>query len=165
MRGVTSVKKYIHNESKVKFRVKILKFYLIWEYSRHYFFSFKNFTHGVCTIGLRTDLMQAYYSLREKCPNTELFLVRIFLYLDWIQKNTDQKLLRIWTLFTQYILQILNSINHWFASKPTAWFLHERNTDCYFFHDGGPYHIETSPLICSENQWAGFYMIRTSVMK
>ena len=29
----------------------------------------------------------------------------------------------------------------------------------------GPYHIETSPLICSANQWTGFYMIRTSVIK
>ena len=27
------------------------------------------------------------------------------------------------------------------------------------FHDGGPCHIETSLLICSANQWAGFYMI------
>ena len=26
------------------------------------------------------------------------------------------------------------------------------------FHDGGRYHIETSPLICSSNQWTGFYM-------
>ena len=33
------------------------------------------------------------------------------------------------------------------------------------FHDGGPHHIETSPLICSVNQGTGFYMIRTSVMK
>ena len=49
------------------------------------------------------------------CPNTELFLVRIFLYSDWIgteygdllykspysvwiQENTDQIWLRIWTL-------------------------------------------------------------------
>ena len=24
-------------------------------------------------------------------------------------------------------------------------------------HDGDPYHIETSPLICSLNQWTGFY--------
>ena len=37
-------------------------------------------------------------TLREKCPNTELFLVRIFLYLRskslysvQIQENTDQK--------------------------------------------------------------------------
>ena len=30
-------------------------------------------------------------SLREKCPNTELFQVCIFLYSDWIQENTDQK--------------------------------------------------------------------------
>ena len=44
-------------------------------------------------------------SLREKCPNTEFFLVRIFLYSVQIQENTDQKKLRIhiWTLFTQCI--------------------------------------------------------------
>ena len=31
------------------------------------------------------------------------------------------------------------------------------------FHDGGPYHIETSLLVCSTNQLTGFYMIGTSV--
>ena len=29
--------------------------------------------------------------LREKCPNTELFLVRIFLYSDWIRRFTREK--------------------------------------------------------------------------
>ena len=33
------------------------------------------------------------------------------------------------------------------------------------FHDGGRYHIETSPLICSANQWTSFYMITAPVMK
>ena len=32
------------------------------------------------------------------------------------------------------------------------------------FHDAGPCHTETSPLICSPNHWTGFYMIGTSVM-
>ena len=32
-------------------------------------------------------------------------------------------------------------------------------------HVEGPYHIITSPLICSANQWTGFYMRGTSVMK
>ena len=32
------------------------------------------------------------------------------------------------------------------------------------FYHGGPYHIETSPLICRANQWTGFYMIGTFVM-
>ena len=32
-------------------------------------------------------------------------------------------------------------------------------------HDGGPCHVETSPLICRENQWTGFYKIGISVMK
>ena len=34
------------------------------------------------------------FALNEKCPNTEFFLVRIFLYLD-------QKKLRAWALFKQ----------------------------------------------------------------
>ena len=40
-------------------------------------------------------------TLREKCPDTYFFLVRIFLYSDWIQGNADQKKFRIWTLFRQ----------------------------------------------------------------
>ena len=35
----------------------------------------------------------------------------------------------------------------------------------YHFHDGGSYHIETSPLICRANQWTDFYMITASVVK
>ena len=30
---------------------------------------------------------------------------------------------------------------------------------------GGRYNIETSPWICSANQWTGFYMLAVSVMK
>ena len=52
-------------------------------------------------------------------PNTELFLVCIFLYSDWIQENTDQKYLRIWTLFTQCFAMI-------YENKP-AW-------SSFFFH-------------------------------
>ena len=33
------------------------------------------------------------------------------------------------------------------------------------FHDRGRYHTETSPLICSANQWTGFYMIMAPVIK
>ena len=33
------------------------------------------------------------------------------------------------------------------------------------FYDGGPYHMETSLLICFANKWTGFYMIVTSVIK
>ena len=34
-----------------------------------------------------------------------------------------------------------------------------------FFHDGGRYHIETIPLICSANQWTGFYVITASAVR
>ena len=46
------------------------------------------------------------WELREKYPNTKFFLVRIFRskspYSVQIRENTDQKKLRIWTLFTQW---------------------------------------------------------------
>ena len=32
-------------------------------------------------------------------------------------------------------------------------------------YDGNSHHIETSPLICRTNQWTGFYMMGTFVMK
>ena len=55
-------------------------------------------------------------SLREKCPKMEFFLVCSLLYSDRIwrftswssvfslnKENTDQKKLRIWTLFAQWV--------------------------------------------------------------
>ena len=47
--------------------------------------------------------MPSYFChfLREKCPNTEIFLVRIFLYPVQMQGNAERKNLRVWTLFTK----------------------------------------------------------------
>ena len=54
---------------------------------------------------MNTFYFSQYRSLHENWPNTEYFLVRIFLYSVWIKKNTDQKRLRIWTLFMQLVIQ------------------------------------------------------------
>ena len=51
--------------------------------------------------------IQLLYSLREKCPNMEVLLVRIFPYSVRMRKNTDQKKLCIWTLFHAFVLVIL----------------------------------------------------------
>ena len=69
---------------------------------------------------IKTLILLMILPLRKKCPNTKFFLVRIFLYSDWIrrlrskspypvriQENTDQKKLRIWTLFTQCSLFLI----------------------------------------------------------
>ena len=37
--------------------------------------------------------------------------------------------------------------------------------ETFMNHDGGPYRIETSPLICRANQWTSFYMTEIFVMK
>ena len=52
-------------------------------------------------IPIHINRNQLMISLREKCPNTEFFLVLDFLFSVRIQENTDQKNLRIWKLFTQ----------------------------------------------------------------
>ena len=36
------------------------------------------------------ETKEATISMLEKCPSTELFLVHMFLYSDWIRENTDQ---------------------------------------------------------------------------
>ena len=48
------------------------------------------------------ELNEHIQTLRGKRPDTEFFQVLIFLYLDWIQENADQKNFRIWTLFTEW---------------------------------------------------------------
>ena len=75
-----------------------------------YFFFSLYFFSDICTFILFYLSVHLFYflrctnmSLREKFPSTELFLVRIFLYSDWIRENTDQKKLCIWTLFTQCV--------------------------------------------------------------
>ena len=50
-------------------------------------------------------------SLREKCPNPEFFLARIF------QENTDQEKLHIWTLSTQWLIFLKHSIISYFTTK------------------------------------------------
>ena len=59
--------------------------------------NFKNVSQNRITIVVKTctDLPEnscfLKKTLREKCPSTELFLVRIFLYSVRIQENTEQK--------------------------------------------------------------------------
>ena len=48
------------------------------------------------------------FPLRENCPNTEVLLVHIFFQSVRIHENTDQKKLRIWSLFTQCSLLRVN---------------------------------------------------------
>ena len=71
----------------------------------------------VCIKGLKVSSMKR--SLREKCPNTEFFLVRIFLYSVRIQENTHQKKLRIWTLFTKW--RKSNLVSLWVPHKTINW--------------------------------------------
>ena len=76
----------------------------------------QNLQESTCSGALFLLKLQA--TLREKCPNTEVFLVRIFPYSDWIPENTDQKKLSIWTLFTQCYRHNINTKSTRFYQKP-----------------------------------------------
>ena len=54
-------------------------------------FSFVIYLQSLVQECLRKHTFISNIALREKCQNTELFLVRIFLYSDWVQENMDQK--------------------------------------------------------------------------
>ena len=56
---------------------------------------------------LAQKLQTFMFTLHEKCPNTEFFLIRIFLY-------SDQKKLHIWTLFTQCKFQSKIACDNWY---------------------------------------------------
>ena len=60
-------------------------------------------------------------------------------------------------MFAYFIISLFD-VNKWLYDKYTQLAPSP-------FLDGGRYHIETNPLICGANQWTGFYMITTSVMK
>ena len=61
------------------------------------------------------------FPLREKCPKTEFFLVRISPYSVQIRINTDQKKHQICTLFTQCYCNIIfpenGEFNRWVCWK------------------------------------------------
>ena len=88
------------------------------------------------------------FSLRERCPNTEVFLVRNFLSSDSIQENTHHKKTRIWTFFTHCLFQTFCSgvlfsqknnfgiCSHVDSGKKSSYFLlynYISNRICYFY--------------------------------
>ena len=66
----------------------------------------------------------------------------------------------------QYLLQDFSGVCDCFRKLCIKGLRHYLQNNCdERFHDEGPYHTETSPLICSANQWTGLYMTWTSTMK
>ena len=78
------------------------------------------------------DLLK-WSTLREKCPNTEFFLVRIFLYLNWIRRFTQISVFRQfscsaksgWEFLLKMTLLILLNLSmkkEWYVYLKTKWF-------------------------------------------
>ena len=78
--------------------------------------------------------------MREKYTNTEFFLVRIFLYLVWIQGDAYQKKLHIWALFTQWNDQHTLDID---VSRVTS----DKGRYTYDVHENCPIPKNPHPLV------------------
>ena len=87
-----------HKGQLLKKNIIIKKCFNIWkELILHYDTILRKCLRGIFWWILQAaDLI--WLPLGEKFPYTEFFPIHIFLYSDWIQENTDQKKLRIWTL-------------------------------------------------------------------
>ena len=73
---------------------------------------------------------------RFTCSNTEFFLVRIFRYSNWRRKKTEQKKLRIWTPFTQWIFllsQIQKFVYFFLPKKGRKYIAHSLLSTSYLF--------------------------------
>ena len=106
--------KYPHKQSPSEILIfKILVFSFCWFIKNWMKFSFWKIRAYRNDIFSLINAVQKTKTLNEKYPNTEFFLLRIFPHSDWIRRdtissysvrireNTDQKKLRIWTLFKQ----------------------------------------------------------------
>ena len=82
------------------------------------------------------------FTPREKCPNTELFLVRISLYSDWIRNTVSLRIKseyrKIWTKnnsvfghFSRSELYVKDGIASWFVKRQTS-FVVSRGISCGF---------------------------------
>ena len=70
------------------------------------------------------------------------------------------------SVFGHFSSSILSKwLDTWQSPKNTFESISLSRLEYSFFHGGVSYHIETNPLISKANQWTGFFMIRTSVMK
>ena len=79
------------------------------------------YTHPILNVSI--------LALREKCPNTEFFLVRIFLYSDWIQENMDQR--KPPDMDTFYAVWIFGDWNLWRIKSPKNLIEVIQNNSCW----------------------------------
>ena len=87
----------------------------------------------------------------SKIPNKKLLLrlLNLKFFISFVFRKN---------FFFQVAIHVMKQVN-------LAWILKKKKLLVSLFHNGGPYHIEISPLTRNANQWTSFYMKGTSVMK
>ena len=101
---------------------------------------------------------KSYYSKNNK------YIITAFRIMMLRKRTTLNKLLYNSGLKWKYKWR---NVIHFTRIKP-QWllrFVKDTFNMVLHFQDGGSYHIETSSLICYANQWTGFYMIGSSIIK
>ena len=119
------------------------------------------------------DLFRALWNIKDGPKSWSISVKRSIFYICRVL-NTPLIVIK-WKLNNQKeVLRWSNARNYsktevkWTKHKDLTKMLHSGQSSHnlpLIFPDGGRYHTETSPLICGENQWTGFYMISASVMK
>ena len=76
-------------------------------------------------------------SLREKCPNMEVLLVRIFLYLDWIRRFTPQS--KYLFLVHIYGPEITSYLGTFHVVSVKQLILHNKDSETLFLEKTSPF--------------------------
>ena len=92
---------------------------------------FEYWQHVECSRNMTTQ--QIWNSLREKCPNTEFFQLRIFLCSDRIRRFSDQKKVLIWTLFTQWLFWLWQVVSSYLIFRFLPWTYFTLFLSVFFF--------------------------------
>ena len=90
-----------------------------------------------------------------------------FSYLE-IPTNLNNSLLRLFTMIctrSQYKNHQRHNNSCEEVPKSQVWYKMEDEDVSFNLSWRRPYHIDTIPLICCTNQWSGFYMLETSIVK
>ena len=130
-------------KSDLKHSIFIARVWKIWDFEVLTYFIISQKSLKIFHIWLNL-LSVTKQTLREKCPNAEFFLLRIFSHSDWIRKDTS------YLLFGHFShTELLSSFEHWslilVAYKTCMWRL------CHY--------VKSVQTRC--NFWSLFSCIRT----
>ena len=125
-----------------------------------YFKNVRDFNHFFVHFTLRIALFGKTWLKIANLSNFLIMIGNIFVVFPFLEHNRYFSFNNLW--YTDHFKRRVFPLR-WFITWHDSLLSSKKVNQ--LVHDGYPYNTETTPLICSANLWAGFFMIGTFVMK